>query len=205
MGMVIAAIIGFWFGRVVAPYRFQNASESRIRHALSEQFGSADYHLLNHVTLRLHYGTTQIDHILVSRFGVFVIETKDYSGWIFAHASWETWTQVLYKAKFRFQNPLRQNQGHVAAVRNLLDFLPPEQIYSLVAFTGKAEFKTPMPAGVFDVPGLIQHLQSRRSELMTLNRMQFCVGRLETARLALSRVTDVEHVASVKRRQSRRQ
>ena len=202
--MVIAAIIGFWLGRAVAPYRFQNTSESRMRQALTEHFGSADYHLLNHVTLRLHYGTTQIDHILVSRFGVFVIETKDYKGWIFANSSSESWTQVLYQAKFRFQNPLRQNEGHVAAVRNLLDFLPPEQIVSLVVFTGQAQFKTPMPSGVFDDPGLIQYLQARRSEVMTRNRMQFCVGRLETARLALSRETDIEHIASVKRRQSRR-
>lgn len=39
-------------------------------------------------------GTTQVDHILVSRFGVFVIETKDFSGWIFASATDRTWTQV---------------------------------------------------------------------------------------------------------------
>ena len=38
---------------------------------------------MNHITLRLGTGTTQIDHILLSRFGVFVIETKDYTGWIF--------------------------------------------------------------------------------------------------------------------------
>ena len=42
---------------------------------------------MNHVTLRMDGGTTQVDHILVSRFGVFVIETKDYSGWIFANES----------------------------------------------------------------------------------------------------------------------
>ena len=70
-----------------------------------------------HVTLCLKDGTTQIDHILVSRFGVFIIETKDYKGWLFANASQGTWTQVLFKYRFTFQNPIFQNARHVRAVR----------------------------------------------------------------------------------------
>ena len=74
---------------------------------------------------------------MVSRFGVFVIETKDYKGWIFAGPRDRYWTQVLYRAKFRFQNPIRQNHRHVLAIRELLEFLPADVIHSVVVFTGQ--------------------------------------------------------------------
>jgi hypothetical protein len=73
---------------------------------------------MNHVTLQLTDGTTQIDHILVSRFGVFVIETKDYKGWIFADATRANWTQVLFKVKFKFQNPFpAESPAHSCSAR----------------------------------------------------------------------------------------
>jgi hypothetical protein len=177
------------------------AGRIRSRRSIGSRFAiSRQPHLLNHVTLRLPDGSTQVDHILVSRFGVFVIETKDYNGWIFANAKHATWTQVLFHSKFRFQNPIFQNLRHVRAVQELLDFLPPEAVRSIVVFTGEAEFKTEVPFGVFGLRGLVDHLRRSTTEVMSLNRMQFCVGRLETVRLAISGTTDVEHVESLERR-----
>lgn len=164
------------------------------------RFFPPDYHLLNHVTLRLKDRSTQIDHILVSRFGVFVIETKDYRGWIFGGPDDRYWTQVLYRAKYRFQNPIRQNYLHVCAVRELLDFLPPDAIQSIVVFTGDAVFKTSIPDGVFTLAGCMAYVSSHTTEVMSANRVQFCVGRLETARLSISKSTDVEHVQQLRRR-----
>lgn len=166
-------------------------------------FTPPDYHLLNHVTLRVSDSTTQVDHILVSRFGVFVIETKDYKGWIFANPKQASWTQVLFNSKFRFQNPIHQNFRHVRAVQDLLDFLPPEAVRSIVVFTGDAEFKTDVPPGVFDLSGFVDHIRKNTTEVMSLNRLQFCVGRLETTRLAISGKTDVEHVENLQRRHGR--
>ncbi|MDI9408543.1 MAG: nuclease-related domain-containing protein [Candidatus Pacebacteria bacterium] len=180
--------------------RFQNDGEAELSRILQRIFNGPDYHLLNHITLDYRGGTTQIDHVLVSRFGVFVIETKAYNGWIFADAKHETWTQVFYRAKFRFQNPIRQNYGHVQAVRQVLDFLPPNAVESLVVFVGNPEFKTEKPEGVYFLPELIDYLQAQTEEVMSHNRLQFCVGRLETHRLALTHQTDVEHVESLQRR-----
>ncbi len=145
-------------------------------------------------------GTTQVDHILVSRFGVFVIETKDFTGWIFANAADATWTQVRFRRKFKFQNPIRQNFRHLRAVQGLLAFLPPESVKSVVVFCGDAEFKTTIPDGILDSGALVEYLRRERTEVMSLNRLQFCVGRLETGRLALSRRTDIEHVQDLARR-----
>ena len=44
---------------------------------------SAHYIDLNNVTIPTPRGTTQIDHVIVSRYGIFVVESKNMSGWIF--------------------------------------------------------------------------------------------------------------------------
>lgn len=201
IAIAVGIVIGRYGGsRTSRASVFQNRSEALVSRVARMNFGPPDYHLMNHVTIQMKDGTTQVDHILVSRFGVFVIETKNYKGWIFANAEQKIWTQVLFRLKFKFQNPIHQNLRHVRAVQSLLDFLPPGAIKSVVVFTGEAEFKTETPQGVFSISGLIDYLRDQTDEVMSLNRVQFCVGRLETSRLAISGQTDVEHVQSLEQR-----
>lgn len=94
-------------------------------------------------------GTTQIDHAIVSPYGIFVIETKNYKGWIFGSEKQRQWTQQIYRNKNRFQNPLHQNQLHIRAMMKFLA-LPEDHFHSLVFFVGGAEFKTPMPGNVLN-------------------------------------------------------
>lgn len=86
-------------------------------------------------------GTTQIDHIVVSNFGIFVIETKNYKGWIFGNEHNKYWTQVIYHQKNKFYNPVLQNKGHVKALKNLLENKPDLYYIPIVVFTSRAEFK----------------------------------------------------------------
>jgi hypothetical protein len=64
--------------------------------------------------------TTQIDHIVVSNFGIFCIETKAYKGWIFGNINDQKWTQVIFNHKERFYNPFRQNYAHIKALESAL-------------------------------------------------------------------------------------
>ena len=96
---------------------------------------------MNHVTVQMSDGTTQIDHILVSRFGVFVIETKDYKGWLFANADDYYWTQVLFRRKYRFQNlPFQEHDIHVRAKFRVCStsYYRCEAVKSVVVLTGDA-------------------------------------------------------------------
>ena len=116
------------------------------------------YTVLHDVTLPTTDGaTTQIDHIVVSQWGIFVIETKTYSGWIFGDAKSAQWTVTHFKRKDKFQNPLRQNYRHIATLSECLG-IPKEYFKTVVAFSGEAEFKTEMPDEVMlfgDVPDYI--------------------------------------------------
>jgi hypothetical protein len=80
--------------------------------------------------------TTQIDHIVVSDFGIFCIETKSHSGWIFGHAKQQHWTQVIYRYKKKFYNPLRQNYAHIKAIEAIVSpKYPKVPIRGFIVFT----------------------------------------------------------------------
>lgn len=84
---------------------------------------------------------SQIDHVVISKYGVFVIETKNYSGWIFGGENSLEWTQVIYKNKFKLYNPLRQNFGHVKAIKGNLTSYPYLDYFPIVVFSGSAKLK----------------------------------------------------------------
>ena len=108
----------------------QNRGEGSVRKAITTNFKAPHYHLLNNLTLPDQDGTTQIDHVLVSTKGVFVIETKNYAGWIFGDEKSKQWTQVIYRVKSKFQNPIRQNFKHLKSDPEPIG-LPPKRTNSL--------------------------------------------------------------------------
>ena len=115
---------------------------------LRHKLDPARYRVLHDIYLPTDDGaTTQIDHIVVSQWGVFVVETKTYSGWIFGDAKAPQWTVSHFKRKNRFQNPLRQNYKHLATLSECLG-IPIECFKTVIAFSGDAEFKTEMPPEV---------------------------------------------------------
>jgi len=130
-----------------------------------------DYHLIKNVTIPTEDGTTQIDHILVSRFGVFVVETKNMKGWIFGSEHQKMWTQQIYKSKHRFQNPLHQNYKHTKTLESALD-LEPDKLFSVVVFVGDSTFKTAMPENVTYGRGYIRYIKSKTRPLLTETEVQ---------------------------------
>ncbi|KAF3978648.1 MAG: NERD domain-containing protein [Methylococcales symbiont of Iophon sp. n. MRB-2018] len=195
---IIAISLGFGFllglrRKKKIKEKKENQGEVAVRKVLTNHCKESTAHVLNNITLEYGDGTTQIDHILITQNGIIVIETKHYSGWLFANEKQKQWTQVKFKFKNKFQSPIFQNKKHVQAVQQLLDFIPKEQIQSLVVFTGDAEFKTEVPQGVIKLNQLISYVDGIRLGSLTDNRVQFCVGRLECKRFEITARTDVEH------------
>ena len=105
------------------------------------------YRRFHDVIIPSSHGTTQIDHILVSPFGLFVVETKNYKGWIYGSEDQSTWTQVIYKSKHKFQNPLRQTHRHKKVLSKYLG-VREFNIRPVISFVGDVEFKTELPSNV---------------------------------------------------------
>jgi len=113
-----------------------NKGEMEVNDVLEEIKG---YKLLSNVMIKRQNGTSQIDHILIGRKGVFVIETKDFSGKIYGDQYSKYWTQKLNGRKNTFYNPIRQNYGHVKALEEMLD--RKDIFISLIVFTNKSKIK----------------------------------------------------------------
>jgi hypothetical protein len=163
-----------------------------------------EYHLIKDVTLPTRDGsTTQIDHIVVSRYGIFVVETKNMQGWIFGNEHQREWTQKIYKQSYKFQNPLRQNYKHVKVLEECLG-VDLACLHSVIVFAGDCTFKTPMPENVVYSSGYRSYLKSRRQEILTERQVQECIALLNACRLDPSVATRRVHIRHMQQRHSSR-
>jgi len=156
------------------------------------------YKLFKNITLPTEdSGTTQIDHVIVSRYGVFVIETKNIKGWIFGGEHQKTWTQKIYRHTNKFQNPLHQNYKHTQTLQSALE-LAPDTLFSVVVFIGDSEFKMPMPDNVVYAGSYIRFIKSKQQSILTEVEVSDICRKLESGRLKPSIKAHVEHVKHVK-------
>jgi hypothetical protein len=146
---VLTLIVLVWFLGFLKPSKQQirdrkgMKGELRVHRELLK-LGSG-YHVFHNITLPssdTKTKTTQIDHIVVSNKGVFVIETKNYQGTIVGKERDYYWRQVFRKSSRQFYSPMVQNELHISAIRDLLNesLLFPE-IYSIIAFSDKANIR----------------------------------------------------------------
>lgn len=102
---------------------------------------SSNYKVLNDVVLDTNGRTSQIDHIVISDYGIFVIESKNYKGWIFGSEHSDYWTQVIFRRKEKFYNPIRQNHSHILALKSCLSGFPNAKYVSVIVFSSAATIK----------------------------------------------------------------
>jgi hypothetical protein len=161
---------------------------------------SKHYHIFNNVFVRGNERLTQIDHIIVSKYGVFVVETKDRGGRIFGTKTDTQWTQVFPNKKVRFQNPLRQNYLHKMSLAEFLG-IEHNKIHSLIVFWGNCEFKTPMPEDV--VKGIykyISYIKSKKQILLSDDDVDRICGQLKTVKKNTPILQGLRHAYSLKKR-----
>jgi hypothetical protein len=93
-------------------------------------------------------GTTEIDEVLVTPAGVFVVEKKDFGAWIYGNEKDEYWTAAYRnREKHRFQNPIRQNYRHLKALQDFLK-LPRSSLTPIVVFSSRSRLMTALPPQV---------------------------------------------------------
>lgn len=163
------------------------------------------YILLNDCTLPDEQsGTTQIDHVLLSPYGIFIIETKNYKGWIFGGERQKMWTQKIFKNSYKFQNPLHQNYKHQKVLEQVLaDIIAPEYLHSIVVFMPDCEFKTEMPANVFRGAAWVDYVKNFKEDVIPAMKLKRIQLRIEKEVLDKSWKTNRIHVENLKQRQER--
>ncbi|SHN90832.1 hypothetical protein BHECKSOX_990 [Bathymodiolus heckerae thiotrophic gill symbiont] len=157
------------------------------------------YRRFHDVIIPSNNGTTQIDHIFVSPFGLFIVETKNCKGWIFGSKSGSTWTQVVYKNKYSFQNPLRQTHRHKKVLSEYLD-INESHIQTVVFFNGDSKFKTELPSNVLS-SGLGSYITQFNDIVLSDIEIQRICGLLSDVTTE-GRISKQEHIQSLHKRYS---
>ncbi len=165
---------------------------------INRNFKQLEYTLFKDVLLPTEDGTTQLDHVLVSPYGIFVLETKNMKGWIFGSEKQAKWTQQIYKHKSSFQNPLRQNYKHTQVLQELLA-LNDDCIHSLIVFVGSAVFKTPMPKNVVRGGGVSGFIKSFKTPILDEEKLLSVSKQLTDGRLVSSFKNKRAHIKHVNR------
>ena len=162
---------------------------------------SKAYSSINNFIIKDESGSTQIDHIIVAKYGVFVIETKDWSGWIFGNERDAQWTQNIFGTKTRFQNPLRQNYHHQMSLSKYLD-IESEKIIPIIMVWGSCEFKTKMPRNVIlgGYAGCTDYIKSFSDVIFTDEEVADICNKLKSGKAEMNILSGYRHTQSLKKR-----
>lgn len=139
------------------------------------------YFLFSHVTLPGGQGSTQIDYLVVSPYGLFVVDVRNLRGWIFGGADKKLWTLQHGREKQRFQNPVEQHQLQLATLQSLLG-LQEDQIHLAVVFVGRCSFKSDVPDNVIK-GGLTAYIKRYQQECLSQAQMTRVINAIEQHRL----------------------
>lgn len=185
--------------------------EMRVSAILSKL--SDEYTILNDLVFRTEKGTTQIDHIVVSKYGIFTIETKNYRGEIYGDDNRKEWTQLIvtkvtyakkwwktytYVTKNRFYNPVKQSVGHAFRIKELLSVFPHVKIVPIVVFTGDAILKyVESNNHVVYEKNLLDVIDGYKTTYLTDNDVQAVLAIL-TSNNIRETVSDRQHVKNLR-------
>ena len=189
--LIVFVII--WRVWISKPENIGKVGEKRVARKLN--WLSSEYTTINDVLFPTKYGTTQIDHIVVSPYGIFIIETKNYKGWIFGHQDSEEWKQSLLGRKtlwgwsseqHKFRNPIRQNLAHFRAVKAILKDIGDFTIIPIVVFSDRAELNITTPNHiVVNWSNLRSVIKSYKTPCISCENIERIINRLSSANITV--------------------
>lgn len=157
-----------------------------------------EYIVLNNLFFENNGHSTQIDHIIASPYGVFVIESKGYKGWITGGENSEYWTQTIFNSKYQFYNPIRQNAGHVRFLRHLLGtvmFIP------IIVFDNSANIKAHVESIVVNICNLNYSILQYKTPVLSKEAVDTIVQIIRSNSKIANEETLKQHINNVRTRQ----
>ncbi|MBI1341917.1 MAG: hypothetical protein GC171_03170 [Terrimonas sp.] len=144
--------------------------ELRVKLSLGGDIPNEIY-IINDLLLYIDSKSHQIDHIIIRKTGIFVIETKNYSGQIYGRDNQKEWTQVLAygREKHRFYNPILQNKSHIYALSKIVH--RKDCFISIIVFP-KADIMTYFDAYVGSISDMKRWLKQDREEILTATEIE---------------------------------
>ena len=162
------------------------------------------YKVINDLMIKNSNRTSQIDHIVISEYGIFVIETKNYKGWIIGNEYDDYWKQVIYKRKEKLRNPIKQNYGHVKALENYLKNYENIKIIPIVVFTYEATLKVNAKSSVIYTKDLLNNINSYKDKVISKDNVDKIYSMLSKVNIIDNKVRK-QHVKDIRKEVSNKE
>ncbi|MBR4130974.1 MAG: NERD domain-containing protein [Bacteroidaceae bacterium] len=171
-----------------------------------------EYIVLSDLVFRKEKGTTQIDHIVVSKYGVFAIETKNYRGEIYGDDNRKEWTQIIvtkvtymkkwwktytYVTKNNLYNPVKQSVGHALRIQELLHDFPYLKVVPIVVFVGDAELNVNTKHHVVCEDELLSVINIYKTTYLTEDNVQTVLNIIQENNVR-DQVNDWQHISNLR-------
>lgn len=174
----LVLIIGF-----LASPRFRgDIAESRVRRILAHGLEKSRYTILNDVVLPAGGGTVHVDHIVISRFGVFVIESLYASGMVSGGEFQDRWKQEQWGRATRFENPMHQNAVQAETLGRLLG-MPQSKIHRVVVLTGHKGMRTEVSDRLVPAEQLIRYIRKKGTHVLEPEQADRALKAVQEARV----------------------
>lgn len=159
-----------------------------------------EYIVMNDIILQSPNGyTSQIDHLVLSEYGIIVIETKNYKGWIFGNEKSEEWQQVLFDEKYFFRNPVKQNWSHIYTLKNILSSFHNLKFFPIVVFSGSADLMDIQSSVPVIYAGSLMTMINYYSneKCLSYDEVQQIKAKLESVKIE-SKTSKNEHIKNIR-------
>lgn len=151
--------------------------------------------------------TTEIDLLMITETGLYVFESKNYSGWIFGNESNRYWTQSFPNGKKeRFYNPIWQNSGHITALKDVLDLNYHPYLKSVIIFSERCQLKNlqvhSSNVNILKRNGLVKYMRKeikKGSKVLTKDDINLLFTQLEKFTRVDQSIKE-QHIQSVKKK-----
>ncbi|MBT8063554.1 MAG: NERD domain-containing protein [Gammaproteobacteria bacterium] len=158
-------------------------AETRVRRILGTGLDKGRYTVFHQLVVPAGAGTVTIDHVVVSKFGIFVIESEYARGWVSGTVVQAQWKMKSSGKTRLFDNPLHRTKLQQDALERLLG-LPGSRFHGLVAMTGHKGFKTERPDRVLDAEKLVPWMRRKGQMLLSTEEAERVVQALNKSHLA---------------------
>lgn len=176
-----------------------------------EDLPCEDYRVYNDLLIRDGNYTTQVDHIIISRYGVFVLETKNVHGKVYGSGNSEYWKQYLpdsgykrygFTQEHQLRNPIWQNAGHIKSLRRLV-FGINVPVYGIVVFPTETDLYVNCEQPVLHMWDVVPFIKQYRDKVLSTEQMSYYRRRLFEV-ISTSESDRKSHLENVYRNQERR-
>lgn len=153
-----------------------------------------EYQIINNVLIKTNGSTHQIDHVIVSPYGIFSVETKQYNGFITGSKYDKKWVRHAGKNKYYYTNPIMQNYGHVKALSQLLN-ISESKIYNIVCIPSRANLKIKHDGELVRYDTIVNKILSYKK--IVINNVEEIVETINKNNIT-DRIIKKEHVKNIR-------